>query len=617
MAFGRAVLFLQRKQVQTNDYTPEMKKSLIIFIFLLHSFLLKAQMEFKTVVPRKPVVSGESFQVQYIISEADKVGNFKTPAFTHLRFVSGPNLYTGAVAGLNSKKPVKNFVFTLEAKNPGRFIIPGAVATVNGKAIKSNDVVLEVISKAQAAKLYDRNASAANSDYVLRPGEDPYEKIRQNLFLKLLVDRTNCFTGEPILATFKLYSRLESKSDIVKNPGFYGFTVYDMVNLSDKLMTTEKMNGKIFDVHTIRKVQLYPLQAGRFSIDAMEVQNKVEFSRSIVNKKTEQQVVEGVLGKDDNDAATEDKEIIETSMNTEPVSINVKPVPVKNKPDGFSAAVGDFVIAASLVKDSIAKNEGGILEITVSGKGNFTQLNAPVIHWPTGIEAFEPVIKDELDKTKVPLTGSRIFRYAFVCAIPGTYQLPQVNFSFFNPDSNKYKIISTNGTQVTVNNKEKIHSTAAGKNKTSIAEKNAKASRIAAGIIISLVLVILIYWIRQKKETVVVAEKKIVLPTVDEILAPASLLINASGKEFSSSLYQCIWNFFGHHFNLSGSEMNKENLLAKIKTVAANAESVTKIQNILEQCEEGMFTGASLSTDKNNLLMETREVLAAISYSLL
>ena len=68
-----------------------------------------------------------------------------------------------------------------------------------------------------------------------------------------------------------------------------------MINLADKLVTTENIKGKLFDVHTIRKVQLYPLQAGDFTIDEMEVKNKVEFSKSIVNKKTEQEIVEGVL----------------------------------------------------------------------------------------------------------------------------------------------------------------------------------------------------------------------------------------------------------------------------------------------------------------------------------
>ena len=45
-----------------------------------------------------------------------------------------------------------------------------------------------------------------------------------------------------------------------------------MVEVGDKMESEEKLNGHWFDVHTIREVQLYPLQAGTFTIDAMELE---------------------------------------------------------------------------------------------------------------------------------------------------------------------------------------------------------------------------------------------------------------------------------------------------------------------------------------------------------
>ena len=61
------------------------------------------------------------------------------------------------------------------------------------------------------------------------------------------------------------------------------------------LPATEIVNGKPFDVHTVRIVQLYPLQAGLFTIDAMEVTNKVEFSKSVVNKKPNRRLLKVFL----------------------------------------------------------------------------------------------------------------------------------------------------------------------------------------------------------------------------------------------------------------------------------------------------------------------------------
>jgi hypothetical protein len=557
--------------------------------------------------------------VQYIIEDAGKLSNFKPPAFINFRIVAGPNIYTGTVQTLSGIKQISNSVYTLMAVKPGHFLIAGASATINGKLMRSNDAVVEVISKKEATNRFNKETAAINADYFLRPGEDAYEKIRKNLFLKMLVDKKNCFVGEPVLATFKLYSRLESKSDIVKNPGFYGFTVQDMINLADKQVATENVHGKLFDVHTIRKVQLYPFQPGTFTIDAMEVKNTVEFSRSAVNKKTEQEIVEGVLGNEDHEVAAENTAIFKTDISTEPVTIEVRPVPVKNKPVNFNGATGIFRISASVVKDTLAKNEEGILEITISGKGNFIQLNAPSIQWPDGIEAFEPAIKDTLDKTQSPLSGSRIFRYSFVSANFGIYTIPSLSFSFFNPDSGHYKVINTEPLQVNVSNEEKINHQVL---KNTIANKKGMSEKyLLIGMAVLVLCFITLLWLfRSKKritdQTAIPVLAKTALP-VNEILAPSFLLVHADDKSFYTSLYQAIWSFFSNSFNLSGSEMNKRTLTIKLKENKAGPELIEEIQHLLQQCEAGMFTNADLLYDKNGLLQKTKITLEEIGKRLL
>ena len=560
-------------------------------------------------MPQRPVITGESFQVQYIIEDGDKATNMKPPSFSNFRFVAGPNIYIG----YNGIRPLRNAVYTLEAIRPGRFLIPGAAITLNGKLIFSNDAEVEVISKEESVKRFNKEDAVSNSDYFLRPDENGYEKIKQNLFIKVMVDKKNCYVGEPVLATFKLYSRLESKSDIVKNPGFYGFTVYDMVNLADKKMATEKMNGKSFDVHTIRKVQLYPLQAGVFVVDAMQVKNKIEFSRSVVNKKTEQEITEGIFGNNDSETLDDGTEIFETNISTEPVTINVIPLPDKNKPTAFAGAAGRFSITAALVNKSLAKNEQGFLEITITGKGNFIHIGAPNMLWPAGVDAFEPTVTDELDKTKSPLTGSRIFRYPFVCASQGTYKFLPVSFSFFDTDSNNYKIIATSGIEVSVSNEEKKKVVVA-EHKSSIAEKSEQAARIAGGIVVLLVFLILLYlvFIKKEPEALVLANPESALPSIVDLIKPAQSLISEEGNRFYSVLHNLIWKFAGEQFSLAGSEMNKQVLASKMKAIGIDGSIANRLFQVLEQCEEGMFTNAYLMEDKQSILSETKELLEAI-----
>ncbi|MDZ4793385.1 MAG: BatD family protein [Bacteroidota bacterium] len=591
-----------------------MKRTVTIFFFLLLVVQGQAQLSFKTIVPQQPVIAGESFQVQYIIEDGDNTMNVKPPVFSHFRFVAGPHLYRGSVASVNGSKPLRNAVYTLEAVKPGRFVVQGATIIINGKTIRSNDALVLVISKEEADRKFDKENRNRPSDYFLRPGEDAFEKIRQNLFVKVMVDKKACFVGEPVLATFKLYSRLESKSDIVKNPGFYGFTVYDMVNLSDKQKATENINGKLFDVHTIRKVQLYPLQAGVFTIDAMEVKNKVEFSKSAVNRKTEQEIIEGVLSSNENETPVEGIEVFETDISTAPVIITVKPVPVKNQPTDFNGATGRFTIAAALVKSKLSRNEEGLLAITVSGKGNFIQLSAPPIQWPAGTESFEPTVKDDLDKTSNPLTGSRTFLYLFVCTKPGKYQLPRVSFSFFDTDSNNYKTIATKNLELLVGNElKKIQ--VAEKQQVAIGEKSEKTARTTGIVVLLLGLLILSYWVFRKKEpeTVPLIQKEEPTVSVSNLLEPAYAAIPVDDNGFYSILHGIIWKFAADKFALSGSAMSKQVLTSRMKEAGIAGDIIENLFQLLNECEAGMFTNASLLPDKKRMMSEAKVILEKIN----
>jgi hypothetical protein len=591
---------------------------LSLSLLMLAYKYVQAQAAFQTIVTKGPVEAGESFQVQYVLEDTEEDSEFFAPDFKGFRFVSGPNIYTGSALGASGHKKLKNIVFTLAAMGPGKFVIPGASARVGNRLIKSRNVLLEVISQSEAyARRPKSNIPETNEDKFLSPGEDPYTKIQRNLFMKVLVDKRICFVGEPVTATFKLYSRLDSKSDIVKNPGFYGFTVQDMINLDNKLSGIETINGKKFDVHTVRKVQLYPLQAGIFNIDAMEVHNKVRFSKSAVNKKAEQEIAEGVFP--DNGKVIDNSTTgFENDMATEPLAITVKPAPVKNKPVDYNGATGSFIITSSLVKNELAKNEEGEFVIAINGKGNFVQLSAPVIKWPAGIEGFEPTIKDFLDHTHSPMNGKREFRFRFVSVKAGNYVLPAVGFSFFNPDSNNYKIVISQALNVSVSSTEKSAVVITTENKKA-ASRNDQWKWWMGGGIILLAIAGLVVWFRKNKKAISPepsTEKLSSTVAIADILQAANTFCEADDRTFYNVLRNCIWNFFTQHFGLTGSKMNKTSLAEAMQKENVDEKSQKKILEILDQCQTGVFTNTEGTGDKKKLLEEVKDVLVKISTQL-
>lgn len=592
-----------------------MKVSATIILLLFVNTLTQAQATFKTVAPQKPVVAGEAFQVQYILEGGDKTSVIQTPVFSGFKLISGPNVYTG----VSGQRPVKNFVYTLEPLSAGTYLLPYAQIVAGGTLIRSNAATVQVIAKEDAIQLRDKKGNLLSSEYFLRPGEDPYKKIRENLFLKVLVDKHSCYVGEPVQAVFKLYSRLQSKTDIVKNPGFYGFTVYDMINLADNEVATENVNGRLFDVHTIRKVQLYPLQAGRFSIDPMEVKNRVEFSRSAVNRKTEQQIAEGIMGGEEEEPVAEGVDVFESSANTVAVEVEVKPLPEKNKPEVFNGAVGKFSVKALVRNDQLAKNEQGYYEIIIKGKGNFTQLTAPSINWPKGMEGFESTVNDDLNKNTAPLSGERTFRFPFVCTSPGIYTIPAVSFSYYDRDSNGYRVINSAPLKVEVSNESK-KAIVTESRELSVAEQNEKAARKAGLIAVLTVLLILIYWLfirKEKKEDPVKQEQKPVCPSADELLQPAYSAPADSDKAFYQALQSAIWLFGMQRFGLSGSEMNKQVLSARMNNVTGETLLSGQLLKLLETCEAGIFTNASLGESRENLLQQAKEIFEKTDRALL
>lgn len=59
--------------------------------------------------------------------------------------------------------------------------------------------------------------------------------------------------------------------------------------------------------------------------------------------------------------ADENAEVFESTIRTEPVIINVKPVPSVKKPADFNGAAGLFSISSSLSQTKLAINEEGFL----------------------------------------------------------------------------------------------------------------------------------------------------------------------------------------------------------------------------------------------------------------
>jgi hypothetical protein len=280
----------------------------------------------------------------------------------------------------------------------------------------------------------------------VRPGENIDEKIRKNFFLRAEVTKDKCFAGENIMATFKAYSRLEANSQVLKRPSLSGFSVTEMVDAYSNQPDIEKFNGNYYYVHLIRKVQLFPIQAGDFEIEPAEVESIIQLRnpegrngiRSLFRRRHDDPELRRQL-----------------TFRSPTLKVHVDPLPEEGQPGDFSGAVGNFSVQLVLEDSTVDLHEPVNVKLMIGGSGNFPLITDPAIVWPQGVQVSGPVVAENTNKYVFPLSGFKTFEYTLSNNKAGVFTIPPVKFSFFDPSSKSYKTVETLPTRYAVSPNER------------------------------------------------------------------------------------------------------------------------------------------------------------------
>ena len=139
-----------------------------------------------------------NLQLEYTLENAGDVQQFTPPTYKNFVVVEGPTYVSSTILVNGKITPSKSFIYILQPKSIGTFVLLPATAKVNGKIISCNSLTIEILSAPSAHNKYQfRGATASDqlnlySDYILKKGEDLQDKIRKNLFIKVDVDKTSC-----------------------------------------------------------------------------------------------------------------------------------------------------------------------------------------------------------------------------------------------------------------------------------------------------------------------------------------------------------------------------------------------------------------------------------------
>jgi BatD DUF11 like domain len=479
------------------------------------------------------------------------------------------------------------------------------------------------------------NASSAIDKYVIRVNENAAEKVKGGLFVQVSADKRTCYQGEPVMLTYRFYSPFVNLFTLLKTPSFNGFSVVDMETPDINDYSLELIKGQSYKVYTLRKVQLYPMQIGSLQTDTVNIDNTIYFikqdylSRQSAFQQNPRVYLNALLEKLAFGTAPPDAFLTyQTTITSAPVYIKVKDYPAANKPPDFTGATGQFTIAASLPLPQLGTDEVGKLTVTISGKGNMMLLTAPDIQWPQGLEAFEPTLTERVSHTTMPISGSKFFEYKFTAAKPGSYTIPPIHFSWFDPQKGSYQTAST--PSLTMKVAQGVQGTAQPAPTAGPEPEREKffnrlfANRWwVAGPVIGLILLGLFLWVRNEnkkdKKAKAVQLKFAETEKPEPIAEPANplglaaaMLAQDNSHAFYAQLNKDLQYYITHKMQLP--VFSKNTLAVTLDKQGISPATTIELLAVLEALEWQLYTPVSDATQMESLYHRSLSLVESIKY---
>jgi len=382
------------------------------------------------------VRSGEQFRLNYTINA--NPSSFNGPQLDDFYLLSGPNRSSSSsisiINGRRTQSITITFTYYLQATKEGKFTIAPATATVDRKEYRSNPVSVEVVKGSSASsqqQQQQQQRAPAGTQGGAPAGAD------DQIFVRILTSTKEVYQGQHIVATLKLYTRLQING-LGKNniPDFNGFWTQEIPQPSQISLQRENINGVIYNTGIIRKVLLFPQRTGEIEIEPFELE-------AIVRQK-----VSGRQGGVFDDFFSSYTNV--SRMLVSPgVTIKVLPLPV-GKPASFKGAVGKLTMKSDIDKTEAMTNDAITLKFTVSGNGNVKLIDAPDIKFPPDFEFYDPKVSTNIKNTESGQSGSKTYEFLLIPRHAGTFRLPPVQFSYFDLASKSYKSISSPEYTITI-----------------------------------------------------------------------------------------------------------------------------------------------------------------------
>jgi hypothetical protein len=582
---------------------------------------LQAQdIKFQAAAPNA-VVQGGQFQLQYVIN-TDKATNLRVaPAISeNFDVLMGPSTGTShSVQMINGKTTTSvsvTFTYVLSAKKEGTFTIDPATINVGNSEYKSNPITIKVLPPDKTAP-----QGGGQQQQQQQQASNPAAISGDNIFLRVIVNNRSVYEQEGFLVTFKLYTLYDVAGvNNVKFPEFEGFLAQDIEQKQQAQFELENYNGRNYRSVVMKQSVLYPQRSGKLTISAGKCEAIVRVrvqtrGRSIFD-----------------DFFSDPYQNVNKELTSQPVTIDVKPLPA-GKPASFSGAVGTYSMTSEINRTTLKANEALTVKLNIKGSGNIKLLKTPEVKFPNDFEIYDPKVENNIKVSTSGASGTKSIEYMAIPRFAGEFEIPPVEFSYFDTKAGAYKTLTSEAYKLQVEkgegggeaptvsnytNRESVKFLGKDIRYIRTGEFSFRENKdiffgsflyVMAYVMLTVLFIafFIIYrkQVRENSNIALVRTRKANKVAVRRLKQAETLLRENKEESFYEEVLRALWGYLSDKLNIPQSSLTRDNVAAELTKYGVDETLTHEFIEIINTCEFARYAPSAASDGMDKLFRET------------
>ncbi len=520
----------------------------------------------------------------------------------------------------------RSYIYQLLPQKEGTFEIGPVELAVEGAVHRTSPIRVEVVP----GSLVARQPRGLGSPF------DPFESFggtrrreldleEDDVFVRTEVSKRSVFQGEGVVVTYRLYSRyVPLGPEIADDPPLSGFWV-EQVDPGEAAFERITLQGKPYVTAPLKQRVVFPTQSGKLEIPPLTFSMAFRLTTG-----------------DPFDAffARASSPIV---VRSQPVTIDVAPLPAQRRTPDFKGAVGQFELQAKVIPEEVAAGNPVTLTLSIAGKGNLRSVGPPALPELKGFRAFDPKTEETARARSSGLEGEKSWEYVLVPESSGVKEVGPWRFQYFDPEEKKYVTASVGPLQLKVVGDAIAASSGLGGNVTprrpggdvtllreDIRFLKPAPPRLGAesrsfhespwfygALVLPIVwnFALLLYLKKQEKEKTHshLFRSRRAHRMARARLKKAAKLASEGSKDFYDEIAAALYRYVADKSATSPSGLTSSSIAVLLAEHSVPEELRREFQDVLGTCEEARFTpGARSREDMDSLRRRTEELIVAV-----